>query len=464
MRWRVALLIVIAVLLVLLIGGPGLGDPSVATIVRYGDAYRDSFLYSLAADQYRLALDRQPANPIVLLRLCDISLKRGQADEAASYADRATSALADPADVAECRARIAESRGQADRSVEQWSIVATARPADRSAHIRLIDAFIAAHDWPSAVAAARAMLGATPSDSTASTTLGALLALDDPDEARTYLQAAGSEEARRLIAAIDDPFSRADAAYRTVSVGRLFLEHARLALAWRAFTAAAAANPNYPDAFAYLGITYDELGNATLAAAYLDRAIELNPQSAIALYLRGVYLSRRKAWAAARADLTLAAQYDPDNASIDVALGRVLAEQGEYAAAHAQLAGVVQREPDNPAAHLALAELHIGRLIDVAEAGVPAARRAVELAPGDAQAHDWLGWGLHLTGQNAQAESELRAALNLDPALSRARMHLGNLLINVGRVEEGRTELTRAVEIDPTGEAGARARRLLGQP
>jgi tetratricopeptide (TPR) repeat protein len=271
-------------------------------------------------------------------------------------------------------------------------------------------------------------------------------------------------EAAALASALDDPLGFANRSYRAVSIGRVFLEFDRLPLAWRAFVDAVSEAPAYPDAFAYLGITYDRLGDESLAGAHLDRALELDGESAIGLYLRGVYLSRHARWAEARVDLTRAWHLDPENAPVAFALGRVLAEQKEYAAAEEYFGRAIAREPDNFDWQLALAELYVGRLIRLADRGVPAAQRAVDLDPDSAQAHDWLGWGLHLLGDAARAEFELRVAVDLDPRLARARLHLGNLLIDAGRIEEGRTELFRAADLDPRGEVGARARQLLGEP
>jgi tetratricopeptide (TPR) repeat protein len=458
---RVVLLLIVA-LLVLTPGGSAWHAPDTAALIQRGDAYREVYLYTAAADQYLQALDRSPADALILLRLCDVSLRRGLPDEAGRYADRAEAAGADRVEVADCRARAAEAGGQGQRAAAHWSIVVAARPADRDARVHLIEAHLAARDWPAALGAARALLDARPGDAAASFYLGALLALDDPARAQGYLRDAGIPEAAALAAVLADPLALADRAYRAVSLGRVFLDHDRLPLAWRALVAATAGNPQYPDAFAYLGVAYDRLGDAALAAAYLDRALEIDPDSVIGLYLRGAYLSRQARWAEARLDLDRAARLDPDSAPIAFALGRVMFEQAEYAAAEELLARAIAREPDNPDWHLALAELYLGRLIGVVDRGVPAARRAVELAPGDARARAWLGWGLHLSGDDAQAEFELRAAVQLDPALAQARLRLGNFLIDVGRIEEGRTELQRAVDLDPQGEAGARARRLLG--
>lgn len=436
------------------------GDAAISKYLQDGDAYRDAYLYSAAIDQYRRGLDEQPGNATLILRLCDVSLRHGDVAEAVAYSQIAGGQ--DEIGLAECRARIADAMQQPLQAVEQWSIVVNGRPHDRDAHIALIESQLAAHDWHGAIDAANHLLEEGIDDVSASYYLGALLVLEDSARATRYLADAATSESIKLSLALDEPLSIANQSYRGVTLGRVFLDHGRTTLAWRAFIEATTVNPSFSDAFAYLGITYDELGDETLALAYLDRALELASDSPVALYLRGVFLSRHGELLAAREDLERAAQYDPQNASIAAALSRVLLGLGEYGNALQQMAQAVEVEPDNPVWHLALAEMHIASLIDVEARGVPSARRAVALAPDDANAHDWLGWGLHLIGNHADAESELRTALALDATLTRARVHLGKLLLDTARIEEGRTELQRALDLDPRGEAGARARQLLG--
>ena len=464
MRRRVSLLAlaITALAIILVAGGVGV-DGEAAALVTRGDAYRDAYLYSIASDQYLRALERQPGDPAILLRLCDVSHRLGRLDDAARYADRAENAGASRAEAARCRARVAQAGGQARRAAEEWSIAVAERPDDRDARASLTDALVAAHDWPAAAASVQATIDADPGDTAALFLRGALLALDDPARALPDLRRAGTPEALALAAALDNPLGRANREYRAVAAGRVFLDHERLPLAWRAFAAATAGNPGYADAFAYLGATYDRLGDDALAAASLDRALELGPNSTIGLYLRGVFLLRRARWAEARADLDRARQLDPGNSAIALALGQASFELGELTAAHNHFTLALATEPDKFDWHLALAELYIGRVVHVEDVGLPAARRAVALNPGSARARAWLGWGLHLAGDHAQAEAELRAAIGLDPALARARLHLGHYLVNVGRIEEGRTELLRAADLDPQGETGARARQLLGE-
>jgi tetratricopeptide (TPR) repeat protein len=462
MRWRIGLIIIVIAVVAPAIAGSAAGGGDAAALIQLGDAYRDGYLYTAAADHYLQARERQPHSPVILLRLCDIALRRARPVESAAYADQAERAGADPAGVAECRARAADAQGRAQESAVQWAAVAAARPGDREPRRRWLEALIAAHDWPAAIATTQALHGAHPNDPAAAFYLGALVAIDDPIGARAILLGADTNRSTALIAALDDSNGLADRTYRAVALGRALLAQDQTHLAWRAFVDATSSNPNYADAFAYLGATYAELGDAALASAHLDRALELDPQSAIGLYLRGVYLSKQSKWLEARGDLESAARLAPGNASIPVALARVLAELREYTPAEAQLVRAATLEPDNPEWQLALAEWHVGRLIRVAEKGLQAARRAVDLAPQSAEAHDWLGWGLHLSGDAAGGEAELRTALRLNPEFARARLHLGNLLVDVHRVEEGRTELQRAVDLDPMGEFGARARQLLG--
>jgi Flp pilus assembly protein TadD len=79
--------------------------------------------------------------------------------------------------------------------------------------------------------------------------------------------------------------------------------------------------------------------------------------------------------------------------------------------------------PDDPFLHDIYARLVItaGDRLDEAER---AARIAVSLAPDDAEYHATLGVVLSLMGHEEQARDALLAALRLDPANDRARLHL----------------------------------------
>jgi TolB-like protein/Tfp pilus assembly protein PilF len=82
------------------------------------------------------------------------------------------------------------------------------------------------------------------------------------------------------------------------------------------------------------------------------------------------------------------------------------------------------------------------------------ARKAVELAPDDAEALGALAWYLVNRGQNLEAESEIRAALAANPNNVNV-MHMGfAILASNGHTEEGVALADRVLKIDPLANAG----------
>jgi serine/threonine-protein kinase len=80
----------------------------------------------------------------------------------------------------------------------------------------------------------------------------------------------------------------------------------------------------------------------------------------------------------------------------------------------------------------------------------PAARRAVELDPELAEVHTSLGQGLEwLEWDLAGAEREYKRALELNPDYATAHQRYGVFLLTSGRQDEGLRELKRALELDP---------------
>ncbi|HLW78273.1 MAG TPA: tetratricopeptide repeat protein, partial [Terriglobia bacterium] len=79
-----------------------------------------------------------------------------------------------------------------------------------------------------------------------------------------------------------------------------------------------------------------------------------------------------------------------------------------------------------------------------------AAQKALELDDGLPQAHTDMAMVLHIYDWNwAAAEQEYRRAIQLDPSYAAAHEGYGYLLVSQGRMEEGLRENQRAVELDP---------------
>jgi adenylate cyclase len=78
------------------------------------------------------------------------------------------------------------------------------------------------------------------------------------------------------------------------------------------------------------------------------------------------------------------------------------------------------------------------------------AKKALELAPNLAEAHATLGSIFYLRRSDyVAAESELRAAISLNPSYAAAHQWYADLLLELGRKDEAADETMKAIELDP---------------
>lgn len=167
------------------------------------------------------------------------------------------------------------------------------------------------------------------------------------------------------------------------------------------------------------------------AVVYFRRAIELDSEYALA-------------WANLAVCLV-------DMAESGVADGAAARREATAAAAAA-----LRIDPELGEAHTALAYLKYALEFDwvVAEREF---RRAIELRPSDAEAHDLYGRMCAAQGRFDEAIALLRRAHELDPLVQ--RNDLATTLVRAGRYEEAAADAKRAVEFEPDD---ARAHATLG--
>jgi protein O-mannosyl-transferase len=109
---------------------------------------------------------------------------------------------------------------------------------------------------------------------------------------------------------------------------------------------------------------------------------------------------------------------------------------------------VLDEDPASAMGYSAMASIRYkqGRV----DEGLELSRRAVELSPKFAQAHNDLGVGLGSRGQFAEAASEYRTAIALDPNSSDEPLNnLGVILVRQGDIDAGIENYRRALEINP---------------
>jgi tetratricopeptide (TPR) repeat protein len=155
------------------------------------------------------------------------------------------------------------------------------------------------------------------------------------------------------------------------------------------------------------------LGDSTAALAAADRAIAVAPEAEWALRLRAL----------------------------------ALADLGRHRAAREAAKAAIRIDPGNWLTHYVLAIVSQKGAFDEA---YPAARRAVELAPHEAEAHVMVGITAAGLGHKKEARAAYHEALRLDPESATALNNLAAMDINRARLGSAARNVTAGLRVDPS--------------
>lgn len=122
-----------------------------------------------------------------------------------------------------------------------------------------------------------------------------------------------------------------------------------------------------------------------------------------------------------------------------------------YAKARVAAEKAIEINPSNPEAHIYLADALLTVNYDWAGAQVEI-QRALTLNVNDPSAHEWNGLFLSLQSRREQSLQELRTAVELDPLNAEYLVTLGSVLMGAGRPVEAETQLKAAVGLDPASD------------
>ncbi len=116
-------------------------------------------------------------------------------------------------------------------------------------------------------------------------------------------------------------------------------------------------------------------------------------------------------------------------------------------------------EPDNTALLAALGDAYFEqRRFDEA---IPIYRRVITFHPEDYDALNDLGLAYHYTGNSQAALEALEQSIAANPDYKFARLSKGFILLSLGRYQEAEAPLRKAQALDPDGNVGAEAGRML---
>ena len=245
------------------------------------------------------------------------------------------------------------------------------------------------------------------------------------------------------------------------------------ALALAAFEAALRALPDDPETLFNVAMALIDLGDKPAAEERLREAIALDPEYREPRFNLALMLAERNDMEEAERHFRRATEIDPDDLDASTRWGDALARLGRTDEAVEVLTAVLAVDAALPAAQLALGAARQAE--SNAEAAREALNRVLEAAPGAprerSEAHYRLAALLEAEAaetiaerpvgdDDAEVESHLRAALELDPDFAEAHVLLGRLLGQQERFAEAAGHFARALVQDPSNSAWHRDRAM----
>ena len=431
-----------------------------AAAMRQAETHRAAREFGAAVDAYEGAAGLDPDSPLPWLQMGQVLLTQRRFVPAALaffQAQRLGGGQQALVGLGESYA----GEGNWSAAMETWLDALALEPGNAGLYVALGRASVAQGQFDQARRFLLHALELEPAGAEASTAhalLGRLAAGDDPAQAERHFRLAGDEDMLAVLEAVD---AEPDPDRRHLLLGMAALQRSEFSLARSYFERAVALAPASAEAHAYLAHTLDQMGETVAAGELLDQAQGLDPESALVYYFLGTHHRLVGNVDAAQAALWQALARDPENAALRVEMARTFVDQHNYSSAEEWYKGAVEVAPGDADFHLMLVRFYLDHLYRVAEGGLPAAQALVELAPGDARAHDLLGWAYHLAGRHAEGERVLLKALSLDPDLPSAHYHLCSLYLTLGQPDSARRHLQRVIDLDLHGFYRARAELLL---
>jgi len=325
--------------------------------------------------------------------------------------------------------------GDVEHAIAIWEQALEQGSSLPDLYSRLAEIYQSRGDLPAATAALQKYVSAHPQDASAHYRLGLLLALSDPDAAQSELESASATDpafgpaAETLGAALGLALQNDSDSRRYVIIGRGLGLVNEWKLARHAFESAVEADGSDAEAWAWVGEAKQQTGEPNGGLTELDRALALDASLPAVRGLRGLYFQRVGNFRQALVEFENAVSLEPKNPAWYVSLGEAHSKNGDLIRALQAYQTATVLAPENPGYWRLLAIFCAQNNVNVKDVGVPAAQKAVILAPEDPASLDVLGWLLTLDGRHEEAARMLTRALELDPNDASAHIHMGMLYL-----------------------------------
>ncbi len=398
-----------------------------------GNAFLNEKDYSTAEYYYRLAFERNALSSNGLMNWGDIAFGLGDARKAINLWDGLIAGGGDPSVLLPRIAQAYQALEDYPDGIQTWQKYLLVQPGDAAAHYRL----------------------------------GLLQAATVPGEALPELMQAARLDpgldptVQGLRTALNTALVSGERASQFVVAGRALGELGEWTLADEAFRTATTERAEDGEAWAWLGEAEQQLGRD--GGAEIERALALDPGSAMVQGLDGLYLQRQGQPQTAMAAFQEAARLAPDDPGWQIALGSATEQTGDLVTAYEYYFRAVELAPGEAATWRALVAFSVGNDVDVDTTGLPAARKLIEMAPNDWHSFDLAGQAEFLQEDYAAAMVYLKKAVQLGPTQAAPALHLAMVYMQSGDQASAHSYLILAQAFDPIGPSGWQAGRLLEQ-
>ncbi|MFQ5615241.1 MAG: tetratricopeptide repeat protein, partial [Anaerolineales bacterium] len=358
-----------------------------------------------------------------------------------------------------------QQAGDLDVAIETWEVALDHGNEPLEIYYRLLDAHRTMGDYAAAIEDLRTIAQLAPTNAQSRYQLGLMLAARQPEAALDYLIQAMEidEELTSAVQVLQRSLRPSpktnDPAYVLLNAGRALAFLDEWALAAEAFYQSTQANPNYAEAWAFLGEAREQLGQD--GAAELEKAIELNPESLTANTLYALYQKRHGNPEIALVYLHAAANIKPENPAIQAEIGSTLDVMGDFNTALSHYLRATELAPRDAAYWHLLAFFSLKNSTQIEEIGLAAARQALLLDEDDPIALDLMGYGYYLLGDMVTAQRFLQRSLEINPEYAPAMFHLGLRYLAQGDSSNARKQLLRAIALAPNTPTAEQAARIL---
>ncbi len=427
--------------------------------------------YLVASEHLARAAALQPSQPLLWEQAGRLALAGGDAGKAIEFLERGRKDLS--LDGMLNLGQAYAQSGDLHTAAQTWQAAVERFGPSVDALDPLSHAYFRLRDYPGARSSLESLLVLKPADAGLHFRLGLLLAAVEPGAAVEHL-----EEARRLSPELEKQAGKlraeilaasleGDRAYILLSAGRVLAAMNEWELAAEAFSQAAQANPDYAEAWAYLGeaqqhLPQDEKQASTQAGlAEIQRALQLDPHSLAAHLFLSIYWSRQGRYDLAEQAISEALQIYPQEAALHAELGSLMARSGDLAGAAEAYLQAAAIEPEDAWYQRQVVEFSLTYNYQLEALALPAARRALSMSPGEADNLDAMAQVQIRLGQLEAAMETLERALKADAQNAAAHLHLGYLLMLQGEAATALEHFQLAESLAPGSSTAEQAQRLM---